>query len=115
MPIEFYTLEPHREHIFFSDRDQLIAALEKPQSVFDAFATAGDNQNLPVSDIFQGGSLQHPRSVTQNTEYDNAFYERNFWRPKQNIITRLRFKIIEIAVQYESLKKIYRFLLGKKK
>lgn len=76
---------------------------------------SGDNQNLPVFNIFQNGPLRHPDSVIQKTDYDNAFYERNFWRPKQSIITRLRFKIIEIAVQYESLKKIYRFLLGKKK
>jgi len=40
LPLEFYTLEPHREHVFFSDRDQLIALLEDPQSLFNAFATA---------------------------------------------------------------------------
>ncbi len=40
IPLEFYTLEPHREHIFFNDRDQLIAALDDPKSLFDAFATA---------------------------------------------------------------------------
>lgn len=40
IPLEFYTLEPHREHVFFSDRDQLVAALEDPQSLFKAFATA---------------------------------------------------------------------------
>ncbi len=40
IPLEFFTLEPHREHIFFSDRDQLIASLENPKSLFDAFATA---------------------------------------------------------------------------
>ncbi len=40
IPLEFYTLEPHREHVFFADRDQLIASLEQPKSLFDAFATA---------------------------------------------------------------------------
>lgn len=40
IPLEFYTLEPHREHIFFSDRDQLQAALDDPKTVFKAFETA---------------------------------------------------------------------------
>lgn len=40
IPLEFYTLEPHREHIFFSDRDQLQNCLEKPEVIFEAFKTA---------------------------------------------------------------------------
>ncbi|MFC2049313.1 hypothetical protein ACFLR2_01405, partial [Chlamydiota bacterium] len=40
IPLEFYTLEPHREHVFFSDRDQLQGCLEDPKVIFDAFKTA---------------------------------------------------------------------------
>ncbi len=40
IPLEFYTLEPHREHIFFADRDQLQASLEEPKALFKAFQTA---------------------------------------------------------------------------
>lgn len=40
MPIEFYTLEPHREHVFFADRDQLQSCLENPEVLFQAFKTA---------------------------------------------------------------------------
>ena len=40
IPLEFYTLEPHREHVFFSDRDQLQSNLEDPKALFKAFATA---------------------------------------------------------------------------
>lgn len=40
IPLEFYTLEPHREHVFFVDRDQLQARLDDPESLFKAFATA---------------------------------------------------------------------------
>ncbi|MEN9654411.1 MAG: hypothetical protein RL235_523 [Chlamydiota bacterium] len=43
IPLEFYTLEPHREHIFFSDRDQLISALEEPRTLLSAFASAPGN------------------------------------------------------------------------
>ncbi len=44
IPLEFYTLEPHREHVFFSDRDQLQECLEDPKSIFEAFKTAPDPQ-----------------------------------------------------------------------
>lgn len=40
IPIEFYTLEPYREYVFFSDRDQLQSSLENPKSLFKAFSTA---------------------------------------------------------------------------
>ncbi len=40
IPLEFYTLEPYREHVFFSDRDQLLSCLEDNQSLFKAFETA---------------------------------------------------------------------------
>lgn len=40
MPLEFFTIEPHREHVFFADRDQLQECLEDPKVVFDTFETA---------------------------------------------------------------------------
>lgn len=40
IPLEFYTLEPYREHVFFSDRDQLQISLEDPHALFKAFETA---------------------------------------------------------------------------
>ncbi|MCX6987244.1 MAG: hypothetical protein NT065_03705 [Chlamydiae bacterium] len=40
IPLEFFTLEPHREHVFFSDKDQLQNDLKKPEVVFQAFDTA---------------------------------------------------------------------------
>ena len=49
IPVEFYTLEPHREHVFFSDRDQLIASLENTQSLFEAFKTAPGSNDLLAS------------------------------------------------------------------
>ncbi len=39
IPLEFYTLEPYREHVFFSDRDQLKSSLENPDSLFKAIKT----------------------------------------------------------------------------
>ena len=40
IPLEFYTLEPYREHIFFADRDQLQTCLEDSATLFKAFETA---------------------------------------------------------------------------
>jgi len=40
VPLEFYTLEPYREYVFFSDRDQLQECLEDSSVLFKAFATA---------------------------------------------------------------------------
>ncbi|MBT3394154.1 MAG: hypothetical protein HN411_03475 [Waddliaceae bacterium] len=49
IPIEFYTLEPHREHVFFSDRDQLQTFIEDPEVIFKAFDTAPKPDNLLAS------------------------------------------------------------------
>ncbi|QVL56661.1 MAG: hypothetical protein KFB93_04570 [Simkaniaceae bacterium] len=40
IPLEFYTLDPYREHVFFSDRDQLQASIENPKALFGAIQTA---------------------------------------------------------------------------
>lgn len=40
IPLEFYTLEPYREYVFFADRDQLQECLEDSTTLFKAFATA---------------------------------------------------------------------------
>lgn len=39
IPLEFYTLEPYREYVSFSDRDQLQTCLEADATVFKAFET----------------------------------------------------------------------------
>lgn len=44
IPLEFYTLEPHREHVFFTDRDQLLNTLDTPENLFKAFASAPNPQ-----------------------------------------------------------------------
>jgi len=59
VPLEFFTLEPHREHVFFSDRDQLIASLEDPKSLFEALATApGSRQELAAVFVVKGTQMK---------------------------------------------------------
>ncbi|HSX03248.1 MAG TPA: hypothetical protein VLG76_00805 [Rhabdochlamydiaceae bacterium] len=55
IPIEFYTLEPTREYVFFSDRDQLQAALEDPRTIFNAFETAPHERNLRAASFLVKG------------------------------------------------------------
>jgi len=50
IPLEFYTLEPYREYVFFEDRDQLQISLEQNSTLFKAFETAPtiDNNRAAV-------------------------------------------------------------------
>jgi predicted Rossmann-fold nucleotide-binding protein len=60
IPLEFYTLEPHREYVFFSDRDQLQASLEDPSSLFDAFRSAPQPNNYLASVfVVKGTQMKH--------------------------------------------------------
>ncbi len=58
IPLEFYTLEPHREHVFFADRDQLQASLEDPKSLFTAFDTAPQPGQLASVFVVKGTQMQ---------------------------------------------------------
>lgn len=49
IPLEFYTLEPHREHVFYVDRDQLQSCLEKPETLFKAFEKAPKPANAKAA------------------------------------------------------------------
>lgn len=72
--------------------------------------TSGSNLTLLTYDIYQKGNLKHPKSVTQNVDYDNTFYEKNF-KPEHFNLQRT---IISILVKYEMIKKIYRFFVKMK-
>lgn len=74
----------------------------------------GYNQNLPTYDIYRTGDLRHPETIIENTNYDNAFYERDFKPKPQTLCIRLQRNIIAILVEYEFIKKIYRFFVKTK-
>lgn len=58
VPLEFYTLEPFREYVFFQDRDQLQSALEDSKVLFSAFATAPlPFENRAASFVVKGTML----------------------------------------------------------
>ncbi len=56
IPLEFYTLEPYREHVFFSDRDQLISSLEDDEALFKAFDTAPDSDTTRAATFVVKGN-----------------------------------------------------------
>lgn len=58
VPLEFYTLEPFREYVFFQDRDQLQVSLEDSKVLFKAFKTAPEPfQNTAASFVVKGEQL----------------------------------------------------------
>lgn len=60
IPLEFYTLEPFREYVFFSDRDQLQACLDDNSSLFEAFNTAPEPfENRTSTFIVKGEQLKN--------------------------------------------------------
>lgn len=60
IPIEFYTLEPYREYVFYSDRDQLQVCLEDSKYLFQAFATAPEPmENRAAVFVVKGEQLKN--------------------------------------------------------
>lgn len=58
VPLEFYTLEPFREYVFFQDRDQLQISLEDGKTLFQAFKTAPEPlSNHAATFIVKGDQL----------------------------------------------------------
>ncbi len=59
IPLEFYTLEPYREQVFYSDRSRLANDLEQYEVVDKSFASAPEpfDQNAAVF-VVKGGQLE---------------------------------------------------------
>lgn len=58
VPLEFYTLEPFREYIFFQDREQLQQSLEDSSLLLNAFATAPEpKENQAATFVVKGTAL----------------------------------------------------------
>lgn len=73
IPLEFYTLEPYREHVFFSDRDQLQTSLENDEALFRAFDTAPQPEDLRAAVFIVKGdqllNLEPSQWITRETRY----------------------------------------------
>jgi len=75
IPLEFFTLEPYKEHVFFSDRDQLQSCLEKKEELFKAFETApSPSHHKAATFVVKGEQLLH-LSATDWIDREPRFYE----------------------------------------
>lgn len=105
IPLEFYTLEPHREHVFFEDRDQLQSSLEDSETIFKTFDTAPqDSPKRSAIFIVKGEQMLNltPRDwITRivNTEEFPGLYDLG----KQAEMVQ---KYIEMQPSYPFLKAI---------
>lgn len=64
IPLEFYSLQPEREYVFFSDRDQLQTALDNPKVIFKAFETAPKPEHLRAATfIVKGEKLEQLKTA----------------------------------------------------
>lgn len=75
IPLEFFTLEPYKEHVFFSDRDQLQSCLEQKEVLFKAFETiSSPAHHRTATFVVKGEQLLH---LTPNdwVDKDPGFYE----------------------------------------
>jgi predicted Rossmann-fold nucleotide-binding protein len=74
IPLEFYTLEPYREHVFFEDRDLLKESLEDTETILRAFDTAPEKVRC-ASFIVKGDQLKNLKKeewiVAQDTLEDS--------------------------------------------
>jgi predicted Rossmann-fold nucleotide-binding protein len=75
LPLEFYTLEPYREHVFFSDRDQLQICLENPKTLFAAFHTAPEPKEQHAAVFVVKGSQMLGLKAEDWLHGDPQFHE----------------------------------------
>jgi predicted Rossmann-fold nucleotide-binding protein len=62
IPLKFYTLEPHREYVFFSDRDQLQTSLQNPKVLFDLFEKAPGKDEKASLFLNKGAQIESLKS-----------------------------------------------------
>ncbi|MEG0037069.1 MAG: hypothetical protein RSB82_02000 [Victivallaceae bacterium] len=58
VPLEFYTIEPYREHVFFNYRDLLKEKLDDPKTLLNIFKKIPDNNNKAATFIVKGSQLE---------------------------------------------------------
>ncbi|BAE81527.1 conserved hypothetical protein [Chlamydia felis Fe/C-56] len=57
IPLEFFTIEPYKEHSFFCYRDSLKSSLESEKCIFDIFETAQGTQEKAATYISKGSEI----------------------------------------------------------
>lgn len=107
IPLEFFTLEPYREHVFFSDRDQLQKNLENQAEVFKAFKTAPSHTKCQAATFVVKGDQM--AKLTPNDWISRDLHQEHFPGlfdlPRQSQMVQ---EYIEQQPSYPFLKEIER-------
>lgn len=105
VPLEFYTLEPFREYVFFQDRDQLQSALEDSKILYQAFETAPKPiENRTAAFIVKGEQLLNLKTEDWiSRELRQAEFPGQFQSPRQALMVE---RYIEQQPSYPFLKAI---------
>jgi hypothetical protein len=64
LPLEFFTLEPYREYVLFSDRDQLKSLLDDRKAIFNVFLGAPQPKELGAATFIVKGSQMQNLSLS---------------------------------------------------
>jgi len=95
IPLKFYTLEPHREYVSFSDRDQLKTSLQDPQVLFDIFDKAPGKEEKVSVFLNKGTQLE-------NLQESDWIIRSGEKRPFHEVSkVELRSRLIEEYIQQE--------------
>jgi predicted Rossmann-fold nucleotide-binding protein len=105
IPLEFYSLEPFREYVFFEDRDQLQASLEDDKTLFDVFEKVKiPKDKLIATFIEKGTTLENLKDddwiVTDGKKHEFPYYNHH---ARQSLLVK---KYVEEMPQYPILKAI---------
>lgn len=104
IPLEFYTLKPSQEWVFFEDRDQLKNSLDDPKILFDIFAKGPPAEDKAATFVCKSDELESlkPEDWTRRSGKKSTF--PGFMRSSEQI--RLIEKYIESEPAFPWLKAI---------
>lgn len=104
IPLEFYTLKPHQEWVFFEDRDQLKNSLNNPKILFNTFDQGPPIEDKAAAFVCKSDELLQlrPEDWVRRSGKKSSF--PGFMRSSEQI--RLIEKYIESEPSYPWLKAI---------
>lgn len=85
IPLEFFTIEPYKEHSFFCYRDLLQSSLESPTCIFDIFTTLPGKKEKAATFISKGSEILDLSSDSWTVGSENSLYHPD--SPPENLQT----------------------------
>ncbi|WP_348663792.1 LOG family protein [Chlamydia vaughanii] len=82
IPLEFFTIEPYKEHSFFCYRDLLKSSLESDKCIFDIFQTAPGEKEKVSTFISKGSEILHLSSDSWLVGSAESLYNKEHSYPE---------------------------------